>query len=432
MPWFSRKTSDTGHPLPARFAVIDLETTGFSARGTDRIVEIAVITLDEFGNVEQKFESLVNPRRDPGPVRLHGIRPRDLDHAPEFREIAGHLVPLLGGRIVAGHNILFDLQFLEAEFKRAGLWLPDLDVCCTVQYSRRLVSAPNYRLSTVCATCGIVIRGEHAAGADAEAAAHLLRHLWNRRPDVRLFHSLVRRIQFGRAAWPDAEAVSTPVPRSSVPRTARPVLAELLDQIPVDGDETSPHVSAYLELLSRVLEDRRVTNEKLEELRRFAINSGISRKMIEDLHQAYFRTVIRAVLADHRVHPRELEDVRLIAELFGISDDAIHVDLQSERTRLNSGEIHATNVSEDLRGRSVCFTGESTLTYNGKPLTRQLAEQLASQAGLRVKSSVSKTLDFLVAADPYSESTKARRARELGVRVLAEDEFWRRLGIKVG
>jgi DNA polymerase III subunit epsilon len=64
----------------------------------------------------------------------------------------------------------------------------------------------------------------------------------------------------------------------------------------------------------------------------------------------------------------------------------------------------------------VCFTGDMSLD-------RAELERRASAAGLRVTSSVSGKTDVLVVADAASLSTKARRAREFGTRVIAEPVF---------
>lgn len=48
-----------------------------------------------------------------------------------------------------------------------------------------------------------------------------------------------------------------------------------------------------------------------------------------------------------------------------------------------------------------------------------------------VKKNVTKRLDCLVVADPDSMSGKARKAREYGVRILAEPVFWRAVGVDV-
>jgi DNA polymerase-3 subunit epsilon len=56
---------------------------------------------------------------------------------------------------------------------------------------------------------------------------------------------------------------------------------------------------------------------------------------------------------------------------------------------------------------------------------------LAEEAGLVVKSNVSRRLTYLVAADPTSLSGKAQAARERGVAIVHEYAFWQALGITV-
>ena len=44
---------------------------------------------------------------------------------------------------------------------------------------------------------------------------------------------------------------------------------------------------------------------------------------------------------------------------------------------------------------------------------------------------VTKKLDMLVVADPDSLSGKARKAREYGVRIVAETAYWSMIGVEV-
>jgi len=50
-------------------------------------------------------------------------------------------------------------------------------------------------------------------------------------------------------------------------------------------------------------------------------------------------------------------------------------------------------------------------------------ERRATRVGLVPTSSISKRTALLVIADPHSQSGKARRARELGVRLISEAVF---------
>ena len=69
-----------------------------------------------------------------------------------------------------------------------------------------------------------------------------------------------------------------------------------------------------------------------------------------------------------------------------------------------------------LAGDRVVFTGDMTLS-------RTEIEARATAAGLRVTASVSAKTALVVAADPYTQSGKANRARQLGVRMVTEQVF---------
>jgi len=430
MNWLRRSRKPSESSLPSPVAVIDVETTGLYPDHNDRILEIAVVALDANGDVEATFETLVNPRRDPGPVSIHGISARDLVDAPEFGDIAGHIADILSDRVVAAHNASFDIRFLGAEFRRIGAPLPQVATCCTIRYARQLIDAPNYRLATVCQVCGIPLKDYHSAAADAEAASHLLRHLWLRKPSRSVFHSVLELNDLGGSSWPRLPASGRALPRTAARAIPRPALSQLLDSVPISLPPSSDgHL--YLDLLARVLEDRRLTEEELTALREAAREFGLDRHTLEHLHEQYLRQVIRAVWADGRLSNAERQDVELLASLLGFSNEQVGVWLRDGQKGSGRSMLSQERSSESLVGKQVCFTGESKLTYRGEPLTRALAESLASQAGLVVKPSVTRRVDFLVCADPYSESGKARRARELGVRIVAEEEFWRWLGLEI-
>ena len=79
----------------------------------------------------------------------------------------------------------------------------------------------------------------------------------------------------------------------------------------------------------------------------------------------------------------------------------------------------------------MCFTGALSSRLGGELITRAQAEQLAAAAGLIVAPRVTKALDLLVVANRDSLSSKARKAREYGTRIMAEAVFWQAIGISV-
>jgi len=89
--------------------------------------------------------------------------------------------------------------------------------------------------------------------------------------------------------------------------------------------------------------------------------------------------------------------------------------------RISEGKAAAAEASEGpLAGKTVVVTG--TLSH----FTRSEAKRAIEAAGGRAASSVSKKTDYvLVGEDPGS---KAEKARELGVKIIDEEEFRKMVG----
>lgn len=125
-----------------RYAVIDVETTGFS-HATDRIVEAACVLVDG-GSIIRTWSSLVNPRR-PIPdyaTRVHGITDMQVARAPSFERVQRELRALCEGAVVTAHNASFDLGFLP-------LLAPFPSLCTLALARRRFPNAPNHKNQTL-------------------------------------------------------------------------------------------------------------------------------------------------------------------------------------------------------------------------------------------------------------------------------------------
>ncbi|MGH7673534.1 MAG: 3'-5' exonuclease [Gemmatimonadales bacterium] len=162
-----------------RFAVVDVETTGTRARRGDRIIEIAVATI-EAGEARVVFHTLVNPGIPIPPfvASLTGIGDALVREAPPFDAVADGLLDALRDTVFVAHNARFDWAFLSAEVERArGLVLQGPRVC-TLRLARRLLpELPRRNLDTVTRHLGITIEGRHRAVGDAVAAARVLHRL---------------------------------------------------------------------------------------------------------------------------------------------------------------------------------------------------------------------------------------------------------------
>lgn len=412
MPWFSRVSS----PAPAQgFAAIDLETTGLSPR-VDRVVEIAVIQLDGNFSPCGEFVTLINPGRDIGATHIHGITARDVVTAPRFAQVAPMLVEVLRGRVVVAHNVQFDLRFLQAEFTRMGVGLPEVPVMCTMQLAPQyLRDLPGRSLAACCAAAGIPLDGAHAAAVDARAVGRLL--ACYARTDHRLAGWARTHAGAGRIAWPALPPVATQlVTRQLVARDRAqevPFLARLVQQLPRSG--TNADLESYLAALDSVLEDRRVTGTEADGLHDLAVSLGISAGAVAAAHQMYLRALAITAWADGVITDAEYADLGEVARLLGLPAHTVDTELAAAR-RMTPQMAVPINGRALHSGDAVCITGTTDTP-------REKLEARAAEAGLRVTSAVSRKTRLVVAANPDSESAKARHARDLGIPIIAEPVF---------
>lgn len=163
--------------LPARLAILDLETTGTDPT-RDRVTEVAVLLVDD-GALIEEWSTLVNPGTPIPPEiqSLTGITNDMVREAPLFAEIADELLARLHDRVLVAHNARFDYGFLKNECRRLGFKY-SADVLCTVRLSRRLFpeSGP-HSLDAIVARHGLSAEGRHRALGDARLAWQFLERM---------------------------------------------------------------------------------------------------------------------------------------------------------------------------------------------------------------------------------------------------------------
>jgi DNA polymerase-3 subunit epsilon len=170
-----------GAPLSrARFAVVDVETTGGTRGwGEDRITEVAIVHVED-GIIGTSFETLLNPGR-PIPPRIQGftgITDRMVASAPWFEAVAPQVLELLRGRVFVAHNVRFDWGMIRRELLSVGEDAPAVERLCTVRMARRfLPRLRSYGLDRLSAHYGIRIQARHRAFGDAFGTAELLLRL---------------------------------------------------------------------------------------------------------------------------------------------------------------------------------------------------------------------------------------------------------------
>lgn len=412
-------------------SVIDCETTGLNPARSDRIIEIAAVVIDMNGTVAREFVSLVNPGRDVGMTSLHGISASDVATAPAFHDIIGHITEVLDGTIaLAAHNVGFDYRFLRSEFERAGTSAPAVSTLCTMRLSG------GGTLECCCRDMGIEFDPDsaHSALEDARAAGRLLARLCE---DGMIDLAEIKALKPTR--WPRmARAKAAPLSRAGArdsaaapPSYIQRLLAHAGPFPVIDVHENI--AIEYLGTLERALEDRLVDTREGEALVGLARTLGLDGDAIAKLHGSYLDRLIAAALDDGVITANERRDIDAVGRLLGFDDEHVRQSLaKNDGLRTTRSHSAFTGDGLGLVGKRVCFTGESLCSYQGQPITREIAAELAGNAGLEVADSVTKKLDILVVADPHTQSGKARKARQYGTRIIHEPLFWQMLGVVVG
>ncbi|WOH50275.1 DUF294 nucleotidyltransferase-like domain-containing protein [Bradyrhizobium sp. sBnM-33] len=171
------KTAGGALLLSLDAVVIDTETTGLDPRKA-RVIELAGVRLSA-GKLAagDTFRQLLRPAGESIPAaatRIHGIDDAIVAGAPPFAEVWPGFKAFLGGSVVIGHTVGFDLAVLKRECDLAGIpWSRPrtLDTRLLAQ-----IAAPElagYTLDKLAGWLGIETAGRHSALGDAVMAARI-------------------------------------------------------------------------------------------------------------------------------------------------------------------------------------------------------------------------------------------------------------------
>ncbi|HWJ64595.1 MAG TPA: exonuclease domain-containing protein [Acidimicrobiales bacterium] len=385
-----------GHLLGSgeRLAVVDVETTGLFDK--DRVVEVAIITIDAHGNVIEVFETLINPGRDIGPTWLHQVTAEMVVDAPTFYDVAHHVAARLDGAIVVGHNLPFDQRMLSSELAGAGIFIQWGDGLDTL-------AVTGCKLGVACAENGVAFDGSaHSARVDAQATTGLLLTVANAftQPGT---PASARPIE----VRPMRVHTRTGTSRADEPT---PYLAAL-----AEGLHVAPDVAPYVALLDRALADLKLTSDERAQLAGVARELGLDEDRVARAHHEFMGSLIDAALDDRVVTNDEHDQLCRAAALLGVDPKIV-----AQRTDGHRCETARLTLTTGMR---VCFTGAVT-DRQGRELPRAQLEDVALSWDLvPTKTVTAKACDLLVASDPASRSGKAGKARQFGIPVTSATTF---------
>ena len=155
----------TGRTWERVFVSLDLETTGLDP-AKDAIIEVGAVKF-RGGEVLDTFQTFVNPGRDiPEFIqRLTGISPHQVRRAPGFSSVTHDLRDFLEDHPIIGHNISFDLRFLESH----GLELPNASFDTWDLASMLLPTTTEYSLISLARLLNAQHANPHRALEDSQA-----------------------------------------------------------------------------------------------------------------------------------------------------------------------------------------------------------------------------------------------------------------------
>ncbi|MGI9584198.1 MAG: DEDD exonuclease domain-containing protein [Acidimicrobiia bacterium] len=186
-----RSFDDLGAPLSeVPFCVLDLETTGVSPDLCE-ITEIGAIRYE--GGIETgRYQTLVNPGTaiPPTVTVMTGITHAMVVDAPKIGEALPAFLEFIGDAVIVGHNVRFDISFLNAAALRLGYpKLPNRSAD-TLRLARRLIRSEvrSLKLSSLAAHLGSPTTPTHRAFEDALATAHVFWALLERAGAIGVTH----------------------------------------------------------------------------------------------------------------------------------------------------------------------------------------------------------------------------------------------------
>ena len=155
------------------FVVIDTETTGTDPKLAD-LVEVAAVRVRN-ADIVDRWSTLVNPGRHIVGNQLHGLGDGDVAGAPTPAEAVRQLREFVGDATLVGHNLGFDVAFLQAASDdgfplESGRYLDTLTFA-----GEAFPGVPDsFKLSELARWLDIDAPTQHRALPDAEATAAVL------------------------------------------------------------------------------------------------------------------------------------------------------------------------------------------------------------------------------------------------------------------
>lgn len=219
--------------------MLDFTAIDFETANSKRASVCAVgATRVRDGRIVERFDQLVHPplgydEFNDWNIRVHHIHPEDVAQAPSWPEVAPRLSAFIGDDTLVAHNANFDSSVMVAACEATNLRWQVPQMICTLELARTHLELPSYKLTRVSKELGLPKFRHHEAGADADAAAHVLIAL-----AARLGATTIAEIQAAVPAGKTAATRTLPdyiIPQARQIMSERGCLADLSELKHPDG-----------------------------------------------------------------------------------------------------------------------------------------------------------------------------------------------------
>ena len=169
--------NDKGQDIDTTYCVLDLETTGLSAK-TEKITEIGIMKIKD-GKVIEEFSEFVNPEK-PIPQRVQEITNITDDmvkDAPKIEELFPKILEFIKGTVLVAHNATFDIGFLKTIARNLGYEF-DYTYVDTLPLARKLYpELKKHKLGKIADHLKIKVEVAHRALDDVDTTVKVLREM---------------------------------------------------------------------------------------------------------------------------------------------------------------------------------------------------------------------------------------------------------------
>lgn len=157
------------------YVIFDVETTGLSAI-YDKVIELSAVKMQD-GNVLERFDEFIDPGfpLSEQTTNLTSITTEMVQGSKTEEEVFTMFKDFCKGSIIAGHNVSFDMGFMNTGYERHQMERITEPVIDTLPLARFLYpDMRGYRLNTLSKKFKVALEHHHRANYDSEATGHLL------------------------------------------------------------------------------------------------------------------------------------------------------------------------------------------------------------------------------------------------------------------